>query len=78
MDRGREWTDRTTQGVQQALNSGKDYILKELENVISPMSLRAESRILICRLRAIRPFLDSWVAELERLIKRRQVMCVLP
>jgi gas vesicle protein len=35
MDRGREWTDKTTQGVLQALNSGKDYIRKELENVIS-------------------------------------------
>ena len=35
MDRGREWTEKTTQGVLQALNSGKDYIRKELENVIS-------------------------------------------
>ena len=35
MDRGREWTENTTQGVLQALNSGKDYIRKELENVIS-------------------------------------------
>ena len=35
MDRGREWTDKTTQGVLQALNSGKDYIRKELESVIS-------------------------------------------
>ena len=34
MDRGREWTEKTTQGVLQALNSGKDYIRKELENVI--------------------------------------------
>ncbi len=34
-DRGREWTEKTTQGVLQALNSGKDYIRKELENVIS-------------------------------------------
>jgi len=35
MDRGREWTEQTTQGVVRALNSGKDYIRKELENVIS-------------------------------------------
>jgi gas vesicle protein len=35
MDRSREWTEQTTQGVVQALNSGKDYIRKELENVIS-------------------------------------------
>ena len=35
MDRGREWTEKTSQGVLQALNSGKDYIRKELENVIS-------------------------------------------
>ena len=35
MDRGREWTEKTTQGVLQALNSGKDYIRKELESVIS-------------------------------------------
>ena len=35
MDRSREWTEQTTQGVVQALNSGKDYIGKELENVIS-------------------------------------------
>ena len=34
-DRGREWTEKTTQGVLRALNSGKDYIRKELENVIS-------------------------------------------
>ncbi len=35
MDRGREWTEKTTQGVLHALNSGKDYIRKELDNVIS-------------------------------------------
>ena len=35
MDRGRDWTEQTTRGVLQALNSGKDYIRKELENVIS-------------------------------------------
>ena len=35
MDRGREWTEKTTQGVLQALNSGKDYIRRELENVMS-------------------------------------------
>ena len=35
IDRGREWTEKTTQGVLQALDSGKDYIRKELENVIS-------------------------------------------
>ena len=35
MDRGREWTEKTSQGVLQALNSGKDYIRKELDNVIS-------------------------------------------
>ena len=35
MDRGREWTENTTQGVIQALNSGKDYIRKELEKVMS-------------------------------------------
>jgi len=34
-DRGREWTEKTTQGVLHALNSGKDYIRKELDNVIS-------------------------------------------
>ena len=33
-DRGREWTEKTTEGVLQALNSGKDYIRKELEKVI--------------------------------------------
>ncbi len=35
MDRGREWTEKTTQGVLQALNSGTNYIRKELENVMS-------------------------------------------
>jgi gas vesicle protein len=35
MDRGREWTETTTHGVLQALNSGKDYIRRELDNVIS-------------------------------------------
>ncbi len=35
MDRGREWTEKTTQGVLQALNLGTDYIRKELENVMS-------------------------------------------
>jgi gas vesicle protein len=35
MDRSQEWTEQTTQGVVRALNSGKDYIRKELENVIS-------------------------------------------
>jgi len=35
MDRGREWTEKTTQEVLQALHSGKDYIRKELENAIS-------------------------------------------
>ena len=35
MDRGREWTEKTTQGVLHALNSGKDYIRKELDSVIS-------------------------------------------
>ena len=34
MDRGREWTEKTTQGVLQALNSGKEHIRRELENVI--------------------------------------------
>ena len=32
MDRGREWTENTTQGVLHALNSGKDHIRKELES----------------------------------------------
>ena len=35
MDRGREWTEKTTQGVLHALNSGKDYIRKELDSVMS-------------------------------------------
>src|SRR5258706_12899153 len=35
MGRAREWTEKTTQGVLQALNSGKDYIRRELDNVIS-------------------------------------------
>ena len=35
MYRGREWTENTTQGVLQALNSGKNHIRKELENIIS-------------------------------------------
>jgi gas vesicle protein len=35
MNRGREWTENTTQGVIQALNSGKDFIRKELANVMS-------------------------------------------
>ena len=35
MDRGREWTENTTQAVLQALDSGKDHIRKELENVLS-------------------------------------------
>jgi gas vesicle protein len=34
VDRGREWTDTTTRGVVQALNSGKDYIQKEIEKVM--------------------------------------------
>jgi hypothetical protein len=35
MDRGREWTENTTQRVLQVLNSGKDHIRKELENILS-------------------------------------------
>ncbi len=35
IDRGREWTENTTQAVLQALDSGKDHIRKELENVLS-------------------------------------------
>ena len=35
LDRGREWTEDTTKAVLQVLNSGKDHIRKELENVIS-------------------------------------------
>jgi gas vesicle protein len=35
VDRGREWTESTTQGILHALNSGKDYIRKELDNVMS-------------------------------------------
>jgi hypothetical protein len=35
IDRGRDWTENTTQEVLQALNSGKDHIRKELENVLS-------------------------------------------
>jgi gas vesicle protein len=35
MDRGREWTEKTTQGVLHALNSGKEYIRKELDSVMS-------------------------------------------
>ena len=35
VDRGREWTESTTQGILHALNSGKDYIRKELDTVIS-------------------------------------------
>lgn len=34
VDRGREWTDTTTQGMLGALTSGKDYIQKEIEKVI--------------------------------------------
>jgi gas vesicle protein len=34
LERGREWTDRTTQGVLTALNAGKDYIQKEIEKVL--------------------------------------------
>jgi gas vesicle protein len=34
LERGREWTDRTTQGVLTALNTGKDYIQKEIEKVL--------------------------------------------
>ena len=35
IDRGREWTENTTQAVLEALDSGKDHIRKELENVLS-------------------------------------------
>ncbi len=35
IDRGRGWTENTTQAVLQALESGKDHIRKELENVLS-------------------------------------------
>ena len=34
LERGREWTDRTTQGVLVALNTGKEYIQKEIEKVL--------------------------------------------
>jgi len=34
LERGREWTDRTTQGVLTALNTGKEYIQKEIEKVL--------------------------------------------
>jgi len=34
LERSREWTDRTTQGVLTALNTGRDYIQKELEKVL--------------------------------------------
>jgi gas vesicle protein len=34
LEKGREWTDRTTQGVLTALNTGKDYIQKEIEKVL--------------------------------------------
>jgi gas vesicle protein len=34
LERGREWTDRTTQGVLTALNTGKEYIQKEIERVL--------------------------------------------
>lgn len=34
IERGREWTDKTTQGVIQALNTGKQYVQKEIEKVM--------------------------------------------
>jgi gas vesicle protein len=34
VDRGRQWTDTTTQGILEALNSGKDYIRNEIDKVI--------------------------------------------
>ena len=34
LERGREWTDRTTQGVLSALNTGKEYIQKEIDKVL--------------------------------------------
>jgi gas vesicle protein len=34
LDRGREWTDKTTQGVLTALSAGKDYIQKEIERAL--------------------------------------------
>ena len=34
LERGREWTDKTTQGVLTALNTGKEYIQKEIEKVL--------------------------------------------
>jgi len=34
IERGREWTDKTTQGVLQALNTGKQYVQKEIEKVM--------------------------------------------
>ena len=34
LERGREWTDKTTQGVLTALNTGKEYIQNEIEKVL--------------------------------------------
>ena len=34
LEKGREWTDRTTQGVLTALNTGKEYIQKEIEKAL--------------------------------------------
>ncbi len=34
VDRGREWTDKTAKDVVIALNSGKDFIQKEIEKVM--------------------------------------------
>jgi len=34
LERGREWTDKTTQGVLTALNTGREYIQKEIEKVL--------------------------------------------
>jgi len=34
IERSREWTDKTTEGVLQALSSGKQYLQKEIEKVI--------------------------------------------
>ena len=34
IESGRDWTDKTTQGVLQALNTGKQYVQREIEKVM--------------------------------------------
>ena len=34
LEKGREWTEKTTDGVLNALNTGKDYIHREIEKVL--------------------------------------------